>query len=115
MSSDVNSKANIDSASDDPLTGDPELRKQLAGMFLEDCPKLLLEIRTAATARDGPALKLAAHTLKGSAGVFKIPSAFEAALRMEHIGKESDWCHAEEAWDVLNGEMASLSSTLRKL
>jgi two-component system sensor histidine kinase/response regulator len=115
MSSDVNSTAIADSTSDDPLAGDPELRKELAGMFLEDCPKLLLEIHTAATAHDGPALKLAAHTLKGSAGVFKIAPAFDAALRMEHVGKESDWSHAEEAWEVLNREMANLSSILRKL
>jgi HPt (histidine-containing phosphotransfer) domain-containing protein len=103
------------STDDDPLAGDPELRKELAVMFLEDCPILLSKIRAAVTQRDGPSLKLAAHTLKGSAGVFKIQSAFDAALRMEQIGKECDWDHAEDAWKTIDEEMARLSATLVEL
>jgi len=100
------------SASDDPLAGDPELRQELAQMFLEDCPKLLLEIRTTLDRHDGGALKIAAHTLKGSAGVFRVHPAFDAALRMEHIGKDCDWDHSEMAWSLLNKEMARLSASL---
>ena len=100
---------------DDPLAGEPELRKELATMFLEDCPKLLSEIRGAMTQQDGTALKLAAHKLKGSTGVFRVQSAFDASLRMEHIGNECDWDHAEEAWKTLNREMVDLSATLTKL
>lgn len=102
-------------SADDPLAGDPELRRELAAMFLEDCPKLLSEIRTAVTQRDGPSLKHSAHTLKGSAGVFKVQSAYDAALRMEHVGKDCDWDHGEEAWDIVNKEMAKLSFTLLNL
>jgi HPt (histidine-containing phosphotransfer) domain-containing protein len=105
----------VDATSDDPLAGDPELRKELAAMFLEDCPKLLSEIRAALTQHDGPGLKLAAHTLKGSAGVFKVQPAFDAALRMEHVGRDCDWDHSEEAWNVVTQEMASLSATLTNL
>jgi len=100
---------------DDPLDGDPELRNELAGMFLEDCPKLLSEIRAALTRHDGPTLKLASHTLKGSAGVFKVQPAFDAALRMEHIGRNCDWEHAEEAWKTITVEMARLSVILTDL
>lgn len=108
----VDGEANV---SDDPLAGDPELRKELAVMFLEDCPKLMSEIRTAVTKHDGPSLKLAAHTLKGSAGVFKVQPAFDAALRMEHIAKEEDWDHSEEAWSVVSHEMARLSASLTEI
>ncbi len=101
--------------SDDPLEGDPELRQELAAMFLEDCPRLLSEIHAAMLAEDGPALKLAAHTLKGSAGVFRVQAAFDAALRMEHIGKDCDWGRADEAWSDVNKEMARLSATLTGL
>jgi len=104
-----------DAPSDDPLTGDPELRKELAAMFLEDCPRLLSEIRSAVTQHDGPSLKFAAHTLKGSVGVFKVQPAFDAALRMEHVGRDCDWDHAEEAWNCVNKEMAGLSATLKDL
>lgn len=115
MSPDSEPVVNADADADDPLTGDSELRNELAAMFLEDCPKLLSEIRNAMTQHDGPSLKQAAHTLKGSAGVFKIQSAFDAVLRMEYIGKDCDWDHAEDAWRVLNEEMAGLSATLTDL
>ena len=36
-----------------------------ARMFLEDCPKSMAAIRAAVAGRDGPELRLAAHTLKG--------------------------------------------------
>jgi HPt (histidine-containing phosphotransfer) domain-containing protein len=101
--------------SDDPLADDPELRQELAEMFLEDCPRLLSEIRAALTQRDGPSLKHAAHSLKGSAGVFRVQAAYDAALRMEHVGKDCDWDHGEDAWNNVNKEMASLSSTLLNL
>jgi two-component system sensor histidine kinase/response regulator len=99
----------------DPLEEDEAFRRELAGMFLEDCPKLLSEIREAVARRDGPALKLAAHTLKGSIGVFKDPDAFEAAFRMERVGRDIDWDRAEEASAVLTGEMARLTAVLADL
>lgn len=112
MSSNAEPGDSADNTSDDPLADDPGLRQELAQMFLEDCPKLLSEIRAAMTRRDGTSLKLAAHTLKGSAGVFKAQRALEAALRMEQIGKECDWEQAETAWSAVNREMAWLSATL---
>lgn len=104
--------ASANDPSDDPLAGDPELRRELAVMFLEDCPKQLAEIQAAMTRRDGPSLKVAAHTLKGSAGVFHVQTAYDAALRMEHIGQDCDWDHADDAWKVLNLEMDRLLATL---
>jgi len=102
----------VGSDSDDPLAGDPELRKELAQMFLEDYPKLQSAIRESMTRRDGPSLKHAAHTLKGSVGVFKVEPAFDAVVRIEHIGEKCDWEHAEEAWVGFVGEMAGLSAML---
>jgi CheY-like chemotaxis protein len=97
---------------EDTMPLDPEFLRELSQMFLEDCPRLMTHIREAIDTRNASDLKLAAHTLKGSAGVFKDQPAFDAALRMEHIGKESDWDHAEAAWQVVNVEMARLSATL---
>ncbi|HUY87714.1 MAG TPA: Hpt domain-containing protein [Pirellulales bacterium] len=95
-------------ADQDPLAGDPELRKELAAMFQEDAPKQLAQIRAAVNNHDGSALKVAAHTLKGSIGVFKDLAAYEAALRMENIGRDADWPPAEDAWQNLNAEVARL-------
>ncbi len=64
---------------------------------------------------DGSSLKLDTHTLKRSAGVIRVQSACDAALRMEHVGRDCDWNHAEEAWINVNKEMAGLSAMLLEL
>ncbi|HEY2253294.1 MAG TPA: Hpt domain-containing protein, partial [Planctomycetaceae bacterium] len=73
------------------------------------------EIRAGVTGRDGPALKQAAHTLKGSVGVFRDKAAFNSVFRMEQIGRETDWANAEEAWKTVEEEIARLSRTLAGL
>ena len=95
--------------------GDEAFRRELAGMFLEDCPKALSAIRAAVAGRDGPALKLAAHTLKGSAGAFQDHEAVAAAGRMERVGRDADWEHAEATGLVLTREMGRLTVALMDL
>ena len=99
----------------DPTEGDLELRKELAVMYLEDSPRLIAEIRAAVTRRDGRALKQAAHTLKGSVGVFRDQAAFDSVFRMEQIGKESDWDHFYDAWNVMDAELVRLTAELTQL
>ena len=98
----------------DPLEDERAFQRELAGMFLEDCPKALTTIREAVAGSDGPALKLAAHTLKGSAGVFGDTQAIEAAFQMELIGRDLGWKDAEAAGAILEKEMNRLMTTLRE-
>jgi two-component system sensor histidine kinase/response regulator len=95
------------------LERDMAFRRELAGMFLEDCPISMSEIRAAMAGRDGPALKLAAHTLKGSAGAFQDKEAIAAASRMEMVGRDDDWVHAETAGLVLTSEIDRLMASLK--
>lgn len=106
--SNLSSQTGFGASDDDPLAGDPELRRELAGMFVQNGPGQLAEIREAMSQGDGAALQAAAHTLKGSVGVFNDRAAYEAALRMEHIGRDADWPSAEDAWQVLDREVARL-------
>ena len=99
----------------DSPENDEAFQRQLAAMFLEDCPKSLSEIREAVASRNGPALKMAAHKLKGSAGVFKDKEAIESAFRMEMIGRDVDWGHAEAARVAMTREMTRLSADLMDL
>ena len=93
---------------------DLAFQHELAGMFLEDCPISMSEIHAAMTSRDGPALKLAAHTLKGSVGAFQDQEAMAAAARMEKVGRDCDWQHAEATHLALTKEIARLTATLVK-
>jgi PAS domain S-box-containing protein len=92
--------------------GNVHLLRELAGLFLEDCPRLMQEIREAIACRDGPRLRLAAHTLKGSVGNFSAPKAFAAAWQLERMGRERDLTRAEDAQGSLEREIRRLEEAL---
>ena len=50
--------------------GDMELLREIAALFLEECPRSLLEIHQAVTGEDAAKLENAAHSLKGSVANF---------------------------------------------
>jgi HPt (histidine-containing phosphotransfer) domain-containing protein len=113
--SDPTPQSNPFGAGEDPLANDPELRKELAAMFVEDGPGQLAQVRMALEKRDAPSLKLAAHTLKGSVGVFKDQAAYDAALRMEHAGRDADWPTADSTWQDLNREFDRLLKVVAEI
>jgi CheY-like chemotaxis protein len=94
------------------IEGDAELLAEMVRLFLEDGPKLVASICEAVSRRDAKALEQAAHTLKGSVSNFSAPSAFEAAQRLEMMGRQSDLNHAAEACSALKTEMERLKSAL---
>ena len=67
--------------------GDDEgLLREILGLFLDDCPRLLGELDAAIRSGDAPALRRAAHTIKGTAGHFGAAGVVAAALRLEAAG-----------------------------
>jgi two-component system sensor histidine kinase/response regulator len=99
----------------DRAGGDMELVTDLVGLFLDDCPRLLLEIQKAIAQRDGRMLEWAAHTLKSSAANLAAKSVSEAALKLEIMGRHSDVTHAEEAYGALQEEIERLEPALTAL
>jgi hypothetical protein len=59
--------------------GSEELLIELAGVFLDECPEMMRQIRASIDAGDAPGLQLAAHSLKGSARIFAAPPVTDAA------------------------------------
>ena len=94
--------------------GDEAMLRELAEMFFTECPKLMQQIREHIASADGPELRRAAHTLKGSAHVFGAETAAEAAHRLEEIGREEAFADAEEALALLEDEVARLLPALRE-
>ena len=97
------------------VDGDAELLKELAGLFLGECPQWMAEIRQAIDQRDAAKLHQAAHTLKGSVGNFGARAAFEAAQRLETDGREQDWGRAEEHWVTLEEAIGRLEPAFVEL
>ena len=94
--------------------GNETMLRDLAEMFFAECPKLMQQIREHIIGADGPELRRAAHTLKGSAHVFGAAEAAEAAHRLEEIGREEAFANAEEALALLEDEVARLLPALRE-
>ncbi len=94
---------------------DDELLKELAEMFLEQCDGYLQEIKQAISNNDGEKLDAASHSIKGSVGNFPAQSAYEAALKLEMIGRSGDLSKANESYTALEIEIQRLKPTLKQL
>lgn len=99
----------------DRVGGDIDLLQELAGVFREDCPKLLAEIRWAVAAENAPALMRAAHTLKGAVANFGADAAREAASRLETMARAGDLKPAHEAVGELESEIQRFERALSAL
>ncbi|MBX9579346.1 MAG: Hpt domain-containing protein, partial [Gemmataceae bacterium] len=95
--------------------GDEELLRELAGLCLDECPKLLADIRDAIARRDGPRLRLSAHALKGSVANFGAAAARAAAEALEEVGKAGAWADADAGWVELDGAIGRLRPALAGL
>jgi len=95
------------------VQGDRDLLRSLAETALEEYPRLMGTIRQAIAGRDAAALRLAAHTLKGSIRHFGAPGAFKQAHGMEMIAGAGDFRQAEDALPALESEVARLAEALQ--
>jgi CheY-like chemotaxis protein len=93
--------------------GDRRALASLARVFLADAPKRLTSIRHAVESRDPPALREAAHALKGAVSNFAAASATEAAQRLQKMGETGDLTAARSAYALLEDEIARLRQALR--
>jgi CheY-like chemotaxis protein/HPt (histidine-containing phosphotransfer) domain-containing protein len=67
--------------------GDEVLLRELVTAFLEDAPRLILELKDAERDDDPDTLCRAAHTLKGMLLFFEARTAADTALRLETMGR----------------------------
>jgi CheY-like chemotaxis protein len=94
------------------LGGDEELFAELAGLFREEGPRMIQEIREALAARDPVAIQRTAHGLKGAAGYLGGTQTAEAAHRLELIGASRELSSAPEAFHHLEEEIDRLLTGL---
>ncbi len=95
--------------------GDEELLREIAGLFLEDYPKLVESIREALRLQDAQGLEHASHSLKGAVANFGAEPVYQAALTLERIGRSRDLASAPGAYRVLEGSLQRLEPELLAL
>ncbi len=97
------------------MGGDGGLVAELAGLFLEDSARLLREVGEAVGRADAPALKLAAHALKGSLSHFDARAAYNAAYELEEMAYSGDVDGPRRSFAGLVREMDRIGPTMRRL
>jgi CheY-like chemotaxis protein len=90
--------------------GSEELLRDLVELFRSECPKQMDAIWQQRVAGDLAGLARAAHGLKGSVAMFAAQKAYEAALRIEKMGRQGDISDFDEAWKMLQESIDRLNS-----
>jgi two-component system sensor histidine kinase/response regulator len=94
--------------------GDSELLKEIIGIFLQECPRMLEEIREALRKADPKALESAAHALKGSVGNFSMVGPRETAEKLELLGKSGKVSGADDIFRALAEQLAVFNQALAR-
>ncbi len=95
--------------------GRDELVRQVARLFLNECPRYLDRLRAALAAGDAAALQVAAHTLKGAVGNLSAGTSFAAAKHLEDMARAGNLTDAPAALAALEAELDRLRPALRAL
>ena len=94
------------------MQGDRDLLKDMIDAFLDECPRMLDEIRSAILQGDRATLQRAAHTIKGSMRYFGAKEAFERAFELESRGRDGELAGAEQLLERLEREISRLQPEL---
>jgi two-component system, sensor histidine kinase and response regulator len=95
------------------VDGDRALLGAVARAFLQESPGLMEGIRRAVAAGNAPALRIAAHTLKGSMRCFAAPRAAATVFELEKMGQENRLQNAGDSLAALETEFAQVATALR--
>jgi CheY-like chemotaxis protein len=95
--------------------GDREVLPQMVQWFLDRCPKVLEEIRDSVLRGDGAALERAAHKIKSTVGSFGAQRCYQAALRLEELGRAGEVTGFQRAHGELEEAVRRLKEALTHL
>jgi HPt (histidine-containing phosphotransfer) domain-containing protein len=92
---------------------DPALAKELAGLFVDECPGWLAELAGAVERGDAAVAARAAHTIKGAVDHWGAARAFDLALRLERLGRDDKLERARALVPELGRALDELVPALR--
>ena len=97
------------------VEGMTDLLKEMAQLFLEEYPALHEQIADGLKAGDLTAPCDLSHRIKGTVALFAAHGPFEAAKRMNDLGKAGDLDGVAEAWQRLDEQMQRFLPELEAL
>ena len=97
----------------DRMGGDEVLAREVIDLFVRDLAPQLAKIRRAIGHGDTEQLRIAAHTLKGTAANVSAGGVMDAAATLEQLGRDRTLGVVANAWQALEQEADRLLVTLR--
>ncbi len=94
------------------VDNDPQLLRDLVDLFLEECPRLVDEIRVALDRKDAKTLQRGAHSLKGSTTNLAAKMTSETAFKLERLAQAGDLGDAESVLQELERQLVRLKPAL---
>ncbi len=85
---------------------------EMAGLLLAESEKLMRQLREAVANGDFATVRRAAHTMRGSAGVFAAQYVEAAAQRLEEMGRNANLDQAADACVDLERELTRLREAM---
>jgi two-component system sensor histidine kinase/response regulator len=95
------------------LGGDEALLRELCEIFLEESPKLLLNLRKAIEEGDASSVMRSAHSLKGEVGYLGAAGASQAAQQLEDMGAVNKLAAAPKTLTLLEREISGLHAAMK--
>jgi PAS domain S-box-containing protein len=93
---------------------DTELLSDVAGVFLEELPRKLSELREAVSQGDGKRLMTGAETVRSTAGAVGAARVLNCAQHLRVMGHNGDLTHAEKVCAVLEEEINEFRRVLEE-
>ncbi len=97
------------------VEGDLQLLDEIASLFFTDYPRRLSELHEAIARHDSEAVFAAAHSIKGSVASLAAQPSYEAAQRLEQMGRSGDLRGVGGACARLQAEVERLKTALTTL
>ena len=94
---------------------DVDFLGELVDLFLDTGVEMLSHVELAVRQGNADTIERTAHTIKGAVGNFAADRAFEAALKLETIGREGALKHADRAFRDLEKEISLFTDVLVSL
>ena len=91
------------------------LLAEVISVFLSDVPEHLAALRSAVATRRADSLAAAAHSLKGSVGLFSKARAYEIARALEHAARGGDLTGVDARCEELEHAVSSVCADLEAL
>jgi PAS domain S-box-containing protein len=96
------------------LMGNEKLARRVAATFITSMPQQLTALATAIKSFDGPATRLAAHSIKGAAANVGGSAIRELAAKLEKMGESGEMESAAEVLPALDASFQALRPVIQR-